>query len=194
MPPTLDPPGTVIALTRHGQTDWNAQKKLQGSTDIPLNDTGRRQAVESSARFERGRWHSIVTSPLSRAVETGRIIDDGLGIEVAGSYHDLRERHYGDAEGMTLDEASALWEYDAYPGLEDRHLVATRGIGSLERIADDLPGAAVIVVAHGTLIREVLQRIAGVRIPPILNAATSMVGLTDGGWRVLTVNGEHHPG
>jgi len=194
MPSTLDLPGTVIALTRHGQTNWNAQMKLQGSTDIPLNDVGRRQAAESGARFERGVWHSIVTSPLSRAAETGRIIADGLGIEVAGSYHDLRERHYGDAEGMTLDEASALWEYDAYPGLEDRHVVATRGIGSLEKVAGDLPGASVIVVAHGTLIREVLQRIAGVPIPPILNAATSMVGLSDRGWRVLTVNGEDYPG
>lgn len=187
-------PGTVIALTRHGQTNWNAQKKLQGSTDIPLNDIGRAQALHSGARFERGVWHSVVTSPLSRAAETGQIIADSLGIAVDGTHHDLRERHYGAAEGMTVDEASTRWGYDLYPGIEGRHLVATRGLESLACVARDLPGASVIVVAHGTLIREVLQRIAQAPMPQILNAATSLIEHTGGEWRVLTINGEHYPG
>ncbi|MBC7724327.1 MAG: histidine phosphatase family protein [Burkholderiaceae bacterium] len=190
MTDTAETAVTVIALTRHGQTDWNAARRLQGSSDVPLNDIGREQAVASSARFTRGQWHSVVTSPLSRAVETGRIIADGLGIAVGLPHDDLRERHYGEAEGMTLDAASALWDYDTYPGIEDRDLVAQRGLGSLAEIAAGLPGASVIVVAHGTLIREVLQLIVGAPLPAIDNAATSIVESTGSGWRVLTVNGE----
>ncbi len=178
----------TIALTRHGETNWNAERRLQGSTDIPLNDVGREQAAVSAARFDREHWDSVVTSPLSRASETGAIIAAGLGIRVAGVYADLAERDYGQAEGLTDDDASARWADGAYPGLEDRELVADRGLRAIDSIASDLAGTSVIVVAHGTLIREVLRRLTPTPIPPILNAATSIIELVDGVFSVRTVN------
>ena len=178
----------TIALTRHGETNWNAERRLQGSTDIPLNDIGREQAVVSAARFDREHWHLVVTSPLSRASETGAIIAAGLGIRVGGVYADLAERDYGRAEGLTDADAIARWADGAYPGLEDRNLVAARGLRAIDRIASDLPDASVIVVAHGTLIREVLGRLTSTPIPPILNATTSIIELADGEWSVCTVN------
>lgn len=179
---------TRMALTRHGETDWNAAKRLQGSSDVPLNDVGRAQAAESAARFLDAEWHGVVTSPLSRAVETGRIIAEGLGVEVHGSHHGLRERHYGHAEGLTDAEAAERWPDCQFPELEDRDSVAARGLEALDEIAANHPNSAVIVVAHGTLIREVLRRMTDVSIPPILNAATSIVERVDGEWRVASVN------
>src|SRR3712207_4629138 len=96
----------TIALTRHGQTDWNAAGRLQGSSDVPLNDTGRGQAAESVQRFSPADWDAVVTSPLSRARETGAILADGLGIPLGATYPELVERHYGVAEGLTDGERS----------------------------------------------------------------------------------------
>lgn len=188
---TENPATTMtLALTRHGQTDWNAAGRMQGTSDIPLNDTGREQAHASSAHLAGTRWQHVVTSPLARAAETGRIIADTLGLPLSGVYPDLQERHYGEAEGRTDAEAAALWPDGEFPGLESRDDVAGRGLGSLADIARDLPGSAVIVVAHGTLIREVLRRLTSAPVPPILNAATSIVEYSGGSWRVVTVNGE----
>ena len=188
---TANPETTMtIALTRHGETDWNAAGRMQGTSDIPLNDTGREQARASSERFVGAGWHHVVTSPLSRASETGRIIAEGLGIAMSGVYSDLQERHYGEAEGLTDAEAAALWPDGEFPGLEPRDDVADRGLDSLTDIARDLHGSAVIVVAHGTLIREVLRRLTSVPIPSILNGATSIVEHSAGGWQVITVNDE----
>jgi uncharacterized phosphatase len=186
---TSTPRSTLrIALTRHGQTDWNAAGQLQGSSDVPLNDTGRAQAAESVQRFSPDEWEAVVTSPLSRASETGAILAAGLGIPLGGTYEELRERHYGQAEGLTDGEAALRWPDGEFPELEPRPSVAARGLAALDRIAADLPGSSVIVVAHGTLIREILRRMTDAPIPPILNAATSLVERTADGWRVLTVN------
>jgi uncharacterized phosphatase len=190
--PTVTPPprsALTLALTRHGQTDWNAEGRLQGSSDVPLNDVGRGQAVESVQRFSPTEWDAVVTSPLARARETGSILAAGLGIPLGDTYPELRERHYGHAEGMTDGEAALRWPDGEFPELESRPSVAARGLAALDRIAADHAGArGVIVVAHGTLTREILRRVTDVPIPPILNAATSLLERTDDGWRVLTVN------
>ena len=90
----------TIALVRHGQTAWNFERRLQGTTDIPLNDTGREQAATVAPRLT-GTWDVVVSSPLGRARETAQIIADALGLELGGTYPDVVERHYGDAEGAT---------------------------------------------------------------------------------------------
>lgn len=96
-----------IVLIRHGQTDWNIDRRLQGATDIPLNDTGRGQALEAAHNLrtfaeDRGEsftWDAVVTSPLSRAVETGQIIADALSLEIGGVYAGLAERSFRSLEG-----------------------------------------------------------------------------------------------
>ncbi|WP_165066795.1 histidine phosphatase family protein [Marisediminicola senii] len=183
---------TVIALTRHGQTDWNAQFKLQGVSDIPLNDVGRGQASEAATRFASEEWHRVVTSPLSRAAETGRIIAEGIGLEVHGHYDELKERDYGQGEGKNAAELAELWPNGDYADMEERESVAARGRAALDRIIDDHGGQSVIVVAHGTLIREVLRTLTPVEVPPILNAASSVIEHRDGEWTVVTINDENH--
>lgn len=187
--PDSSPP-LRIALTRHGQTDWNAAGRLQGSSDVPLNATGRAQAVDSASRFAGGDWGSVATSPLGRAAETGAIIAEAIGVAVLGVYTDLRERDYGDAEGLSDAEAMERWPDGGYPRLESRDSVARRGLRAIDAIADESAHSSVIVVAHGTLIREILRRMTPTPVPPILNAATSLVERTGEAWRVITINDE----
>lgn len=90
-------------VLRHGQTDWNVQMRLQGSTDIPLNETGRAQAHVAAKILAAEGLTRIIASPLSRALETARIVGaaSGLEPEIDGR---LIERNFGMFEGMTIDE------------------------------------------------------------------------------------------
>ncbi len=88
---------------RHGQTEWNLQMRLQGSTDIPLNDTGREQARHAAGILAGHGLTRIITSPLSRALETARIVGERLELEPVVDDR-LIERNFGQFEGMTIDE------------------------------------------------------------------------------------------
>ncbi|WP_423918145.1 histidine phosphatase family protein [Frigoribacterium sp. 2-23] len=184
-----------LELIRHGQTDWNSQDKLQGSSDIPLNDVGRGQAVAAAALLAGDDWSAIVSSPLMRARETAQIIAAELGIELGDSYDELIERDYASREGTVPDEAIPDEPDASFPDIEPRESVARRGIGALEMIRDtrlplDGPDARIVVVCHGTIIRFTLSEILGVEMPHIQNAAANTVEWDGSGWRVLTVNGE----
>lgn len=179
----------TIAFIRHGQTDWNRDGKLQGSTDIPLNDTGRQQARDAVRALRSGSWDAIVSSPLSRARETAQIIAAGMGITLGPSYAELVERDYGEGEGATAEIIAEQWPEGDYPGLEPIASVVARGTAALALITRDYPGRNVIVVCHGTLIRSTLSALAGQQFEHILNGSISTLENTDDRWRVLTVNG-----
>ncbi|HYI34335.1 MAG TPA: histidine phosphatase family protein [Glaciibacter sp.] len=179
-----------LALIRHGQTDWNREFRLQGSSDIPLNDTGREQARQAVELLSTSEWDVIVSSPLGRARETAQIIADGLGLKLGPAYDLLIERDYGDAEGATEEVIAKRWPDREYPGLESVHSVGDRGARALEQIAADFGDARVIIVTHGTLIRVTLDKISGLTFPSISNAAISTVEKNGDSWRVLSVNGE----
>ena len=180
----------TFAFIRHGQTDWNRDDKLQGSSDIPLNDAGREQAHEAArALAAAGTWHAVVSSPLSRARETARIIAADLGLELGPSYPDLVERDYGALEGTSSSAAVAAHPQRDYPGAETLDDVAARGRRAVDAIADAYGEQQVVVVAHGTLIRYTLAALAGHPIAGILNGTVSTAERVDGRWTVLTVNG-----
>jgi uncharacterized phosphatase len=179
----------TIAFIRHGQTDWNAAGRMQGTSDIPLNDTGRQQAREAVEVLGAADWEVIVSSPLQRARETAQIIADGLGIELGRSYDLLVERSYGEGEGLTMNEILERWPDREYPGLEPLDSVVARGRAALDQIADEYPGRNVVIVCHGTLIRYTLASLLEHPIDQITNGSVSTLERTDAAWRVLTVNG-----
>ncbi|MFJ4074295.1 histidine phosphatase family protein [Curtobacterium sp. NPDC089991] len=151
---------TLLYLVRHGETDWNAQRRIQGSTDIPLNDTGRRQAAEAAELLTRRQFEAVVASPLSRAAETGTIIADRLGLAAPVTYAGLAERSYGDAEGLTDTEVTAEYPHDDIPGRESRSALLARITETLGEIAVRFDGGVVVVATHGAVIRSVVNEAA----------------------------------
>ena len=104
---------TRILAIRHGETAWNVDGRLQGHRDIPLGDTGRVQARRlAQALAGRGDIDAIVSSDLSRALETARIVAEAQGLPVTTDIG-LRERCFGDFEGRTFAEVSAAWPAEA---------------------------------------------------------------------------------
>ena len=96
-----------IFITRHGQTKWNALGKIQGQTDIELNDIGRGQAKETSELLKDEKIDLIITSPLKRAKETAEIINSKFNVEIIEDKR-LMERGFGECEGMTKYERAKL--------------------------------------------------------------------------------------
>lgn len=181
-----------LALIRHGQTDWNLAARMQGRTDIPLNETGRDQALLAASALAAEPWDVVVSSPLERARETAALIGSALGVPLGASYHDLIEQDFGQAEGTLVAELDARWPDRDFAGKEPDEEVGRRGIRALDRIARDHRDARVLAVAHGTLIRHTLAAISGHeprRYPRLDNASSSFVRFTDASWRVLTVGG-----
>lgn len=157
-PPVVDaPPATTVALVRHGETDWNRERRIQGSTDIPMNDRGRAQSRATAERLAASRWDAVVTSPLSRSVETAAIIARRLRLADPAHVEALAERRHGALEGLTTDERRRL-EAGAVPieGLESRVSVVSRAVPALLGIAARHPGGAVVAVTHGGVIQSLL--------------------------------------
>ncbi|PRY70468.1 putative phosphoglycerate mutase [Glaciihabitans tibetensis] len=151
---------TNLYLVRHGETDWNRARRIQGSTDIPLNDTGRAQAATTGALLARREWDAIISSPLSRAYETASIIARETGLAAPTTRDTLVERGYGAAEGLDHREVDTRFpDGEEVPGRESRDEVMERVVPALLSIAAEHPGENVIVVSHGGVIRAVLSAI-----------------------------------
>ncbi len=94
-----------LYLLRHGETDWNVTWRLQGSTDVPLNETGIAQAQDAAIRYKDIPFTQVYTSPLQRAVCTARIIAESHGLPVIVDER-IREMNFGLLEGSTPEESS----------------------------------------------------------------------------------------
>jgi probable phosphoglycerate mutase len=168
---------TRLLLIRHGETDWNRDHRVQGNTDIPLNDTGRRQAKDAAAvvgELLGGSAAVVASSDLSRARETAEIIAADLGLPTPWTTPLLRERSYGEAEGLELDEFRRRYGAlgAAQPeGAETREQVRARALqGIREAVAQarrrtGSAGAVLVAVAHGGLIREIITHASGGAFP-----------------------------
>jgi broad specificity phosphatase PhoE len=157
---------TTLLLIRHGETDWNASGRLQGHTDRPLNDYGRRQAAELAERLEEADVAAIYSSDLSRARETAEIVGARLGLPVVVDTG-LRERNWGTWEGLTPTERDAVaFEGETPEEHRERILAAVR------RIAERHAGQRVVVVTHGGSMRRIQAAVMGVALPVVANCET----------------------
>lgn len=157
---------TRISLVRHGQTDWNLAKRIQGSSDIPLNDTGREQAEATGRALAGGSYDAIYASPLSRASETASIIASHTGLDAPLPLPEVAERSYGDAEGLTGAEILARWpEGTPVPGRESRDEVVERALPALLELGERHQGESVIVVSHGGVIGSLVRHVTDHALP-----------------------------
>ena len=157
---------TIIGLLRHGQTDWNIDMRLQGISDIAMNETGHRQAQEAAIVLGAQQWCRVISSPLSRAIETANYVANALGVTEVLVEPLLLERSFGDAEGSSYEEwrerlNSGLVANGAETGqeLEDR---ANRLLDSLAKAYID---QRVVAVSHGALIRKIISIVSGGELP-----------------------------
>ena len=164
---------TRFFLVRHGETEWNRLRKIQGISDIPLNDTGRSQAAALGDILSKHRFDLIVSSPLSRALETAQIVARKLGMPAPLVIQDLVERNYGEAEGSSGLELDTLYPPGKeIPGQEDRADVTKRVVRTLHDLAIRHPEADILAVAHGAVIRCVVDYAApGEYSEPITNCS-----------------------
>ncbi|WP_110589188.1 histidine phosphatase family protein [Microbacterium suaedae] len=185
---------TIIALVRHGETEWNREGRVQGHSDIPLNDTGRVQAHAAAEALRGGEYARLFSSPLLRAKETAEIIGRTIGLGEPTMRDGLRERRYGVAEGMFATE---YWERfpggDDVPDAETNEEVLARALATLRGIADESGDDPAIAVAHGGVIGRVLRHASDGRLPRsgerIGNGSQQILEISGSELRVLGYNG-----
>lgn len=150
---------TSIILVRHGETDWNVARRVQGQSDRPLTERGRSQAHALAEALAGERLDAVYASDLSRARHTAEAVAAPRGLEVRTDPR-LREKHFGTWEGLTDSEVLARFPH-ARPGHwgdgETPDEVVNRVLESLRAIAATHPGERVLVVTHGGPLRAVLR-------------------------------------
>ncbi|MGC5773275.1 histidine phosphatase family protein [Paenibacillus pabuli] len=151
-----------IGLIRHGLTDWNAAGRIQGQTDIPLNAEGREQALRLGRRLlsVEYHWDHIITSGLSRAQETGEIISGLLNVPLLEPDARLKERAFGQIEGLTSEERIARWgtAWDTLDlGQEQIPDIQSRALGFLEDLWEAYQDKNVLIVSHGAFLANLLS-------------------------------------
>ena len=171
---------TKLCVTRHGETDWNIAQILQGWVDVPMNDTGRRQALELAESLAPYGFSRVSTSPLRRSAETAEIIAQVWGLPAPDAHEGLKERHFGLIQGMPKSELSLT-----HPGLHEEiqrrnpacHFdegesldhFADRVLGALDDIASEHSTDRILVITHGWVMDVITRHIQGLARETVLN-------------------------
>ena len=185
---------TTLVLVRHGETDWNRERRFQGHADMPLNDTGRLQARELADALRDEGLSAVYTSPLRRASETAAIVAGRLGLW-AEELEALREIDVGDWQGLTVDEVKTrfpervdvAWR-SGWPNGETHEQLRSRVFPALLDLEQRHADARVLGVTHAGPIRVALAAAAGLsheesrsQIGPLDNCAVFRFRVRNGG-------------
>jgi probable phosphoglycerate mutase len=189
----------TLVLVRHGETAWNAEGRIQGHIDIPLNHLGVAQAEALGKRLAREQFDVVYSSDLTRAFHTAR---PGVSDPDRTIIKDqrLRERHLGVLQGLTGEEAMtdqpAAWKAFksrdadlALAGGESLGEFSRRVVGFVEDVLDRHAGSRVLVVTHGGVLDAAYRHAAGMPLSatrnfPIYNASVNILSHDRQGWRI----------
>jgi len=188
---------TRLCLVRHGETAWNAEHRVQGQLDVPLNAIGQAQALAAARVLAEERFDAIYSSDLSRARQTAEPAAGALGLEVvlqAG----LRERHYGIFERLTYAEVKTRFpeDYARFEARDPEFAFRTgealrdffdRSIAAVAGIAARHPGGHLLVFTHGGVLDMLYRHVTGLGISAartfgIPNAGLNRLELQSRGW------------
>jgi broad specificity phosphatase PhoE len=174
----------TLMLVRHGETDWNADGRLQGQTDRPLSEFGRRQARQLAEELaDDVELEAIYASDLSRARETAEIVGERLGLAVVLDA-DLREKDWGTWEGLTSVERDRV----DFVG-ETTEVHQDRVLAGLRRIAERHPRGRILVVTHGGSMRRVQTAALGMALPVVENCGRWLCACENGAFRPIMRSG-----
>jgi broad specificity phosphatase PhoE len=201
---------TTILLARHGETDWNRERRWQGHSDRPLNERGRREAMALAERLVAVPFSAIYASDLLRAYETALVVAEGKGLAVT-PLRELREIDVGSWTGLTQDEVKERFtdEYTrmrartgrGWEGGEAYAEMGRRVLEAIRRIAREHPDDAVLVVTHSGPIRTVHAHALGLDFatdrkaaPTVDRVELSAVTVTDGMFQPADAEAYRHFG
>ena len=203
------PVATRVCVIRHGETDWNAERRIQGHTDVPLNATGRRQALAMAYSAAHQRFDALYSSDLARAVETARALAEREDQAVT-TLSELRERHFGCFQGLTVSEAALR-----HPGAHAAYLArdpridfgdgesleafAGRANAVLDRLARRHITQTIAVVTHSGVLDVLYRRATGRALSAprdfeIPNCAQNWFGFDGHAWHVEAWADRHYLG
>lgn len=142
-----------IYITRHGQTDWNVARKVQGKADIDLNSKGLEQAQVTKEHLDQEKIDLIICSPLRRAKQTAEIINEGRNIPIVFDKW-IAERDFGEHEGKKKDEFdyNGYWSYKSnfsYERAENIKEFFTRIYTFLDKVKKQYVDKNILLLTHG---------------------------------------------
>jgi probable phosphoglycerate mutase len=165
------PIATRLCIIRHGETDWNVEKRIQGHTDVPLNAVGRAQALAMAFSAAHQRFHAIYSSDLMRAMETAQVLAQREDL-VVNPLPQLRERHFGLFQGITAAQGAERYP-EAYAHYMARDLdysfetgeslcqFAERVAGGIDWLVRHHSGQTIAAVSHSGVLDVVYRRATG---------------------------------
>lgn len=142
-----------LYMVRHGETEWNNQRKIQGRADTPLNEIGKKQALETRDKLSNIDIDLIICSPLVRAKQTAEIINSGRKIDII--YDDrITERSFGKLEGHSINDYNfnEFWDYYKnveFEDIETMHDLFNRVYRFLDDIISKYNDKNILIVSHG---------------------------------------------
>jgi probable phosphoglycerate mutase len=193
------PHSTRLCIVRHGETAWNAEHRVQGQLDVPLNAIGQAQALAASRVLARETFDAIYSSDLSRAQQTAEPTASALGLTVVLD-RDLRERHYGIFERLTYAEVRQKFpeDYARFEARDPEFAFRTgerlkdfygRSIAVLQRISDAHRGESILVFTHGGVLDMLYRHVTGLPVSAprdfgIPNAGLNRLEVVSSGWQI----------
>ncbi len=172
---------TTILLVRHGETDWNLERRVQGHSDRPLNETGVVQARALVEELAGERIDAVYSSDLLRALDTAGGVAASRGLEPV-ALPELREKNFGTWEGLTDTEIRERYPQaltGPWGDEETAEELAERVLAALRKIAAEHPGGRVLVVTHGGPVRAVLRH-CEVEDGPVRNCQVARIAVEGG--------------
>jgi len=195
---------TLLYLIRHARSVWNAEGRVQGQANPPLDDVGRKQAQAVAARLSGETFNAFYSSPLVRARETAEVIAARHRLTVQYDER-LMERRFGIWEGLTGPEIEAWkaanpngdWWIHGPPGAENRAAIIGRAAAVFGDIVAAHPDQKVAVVSHGGLFNSFVTHL--LKLPPDSlvsfhsnNTAISRIRIHDGQVAIIALNDDRH--
>ena len=195
---------TQVYLVRHGETLWNREQRLQGQLDSPLTENGILQAEELARYLDHHFFDTIFSSDLERAAHTARIIaSHKQGDHRIIMDERIRERHFGNFQGLTWKEVTERFPNDAakevagnpmnvIPGGESKHQLLLRVKVFFEELVKLHEGKKILVISHGGVVNVWTRQV--LKIPfdvprrfYLGNSSISIFNHSDDGWYVRTL-------
>jgi broad specificity phosphatase PhoE len=195
----------TLYLTRHGETKWNVEKRMQGWQDSPLTEKGRQDAMRLGKRLEEVDLTAIYASTSGRALETAQLIRGERLIPIY-TEEQLREIHLGDWEGKTHEEIKEMdpiafdhfWNHPHLyaPRRGERFIdVQNRAFAAVERIIERHAEGSILIVTHAVVLKTIITRFKNKPLkelwtPPYMYGASVTIVRADGGTFEVVAEGD----